>query len=59
MVQIIRAAGRVPVQRNTRYEVIEEFASHDPARQMPLVDRDTHTPLDFMKDLPEFLRESA
>lgn len=59
MVQIIRAAGRVPVQRNTRYDVIEEFRSHDPAQQAPLVERDVHTPLDFMADLPEFLRESA
>ena len=59
MVQIIRAAGRVPVQRNTRYDVLEEFASHDPAPQAPLVARDTHTPLDFMADLPDFLRESA
>jgi len=59
MVQIIRAAGRLPVQRNTRYQVIEEFATHDPAPQAPLVDRDAHTPLDFMADLPAFLRESA
>lgn len=59
MVQIIRAAGRVPVQRNTRYQVIEEFASHDPAKQAPLVDRDKHTPLDFMANLPDFLSEAV
>lgn len=59
MVQIIRAAGRVPVQRNTRYDVLEEFSRHDPAPQAPLVDRDSHTPLDFMAGLPDFLRESA
>ena len=59
MAQIIRAAGRIPVQRNTRYEVIEEFANHDPAPQAPLVDRDAHTPLDFMADLPDFLKEAV
>ena len=58
MVQIIRGAGRVPYQRNTRYEVLEEFASHDPARQEPLVERQAE-PLDFMADLPEFLREAG
>ncbi len=58
MVQIIRAAGRVPVQRNTRYEVIEEFAAHDPARQAPLVERQG-APLDFMADLPAFLQEAV
>ena len=58
MVQIIRAAGRVPYQRNTRYEVLEEFANHDPARQEPLVERDVE-PLDFMADLPDFLKEAV
>jgi len=59
MAQIIRAAGRIPVQRNTRYEVIEEFANHDPLQQAPLVNRDAHTPLDFMADLPDFLKEAV
>lgn len=58
MVQIIRGAGRVPYQRNTRYEVLEEFTSHDPARQEPLVERQAE-PLDFMADLPDFLREAG
>ena len=58
MVQIIRAAGRVPYQRNTRYEVLEEFASHDPARQEPLVEREAE-PLDFMAGLPDFLKEAV
>ena len=60
MVQIIRAAGRVPVQRTTGYEVLEVFETHDPVRQAPLVDRDGHTPLDFLgADLPDFLKEDA
>ncbi len=58
MVQIIRAAGRVPYQRNTRYEVLEEFASHDPAPQAPLVERAAE-PLDFIADLPAFLKEAV
>jgi len=58
MVQIIRAAGRVPYQRNTRYEVLEEFATHDPARQAPLVERKAE-PLDFMAKLPDFLKEAV
>lgn len=60
MVQIIRAAGRIPVQRTTTYDVLEVFKSHDPARQAPLVERDGHTPLDFLgADLPDFLKEDA
>ncbi len=39
MVRIIRSAGRVPVQRNTLYGTIEEFADHDPEEIAPLVSR--------------------
>ncbi|MBX3566478.1 MAG: 5-amino-6-(D-ribitylamino)uracil--L-tyrosine 4-hydroxyphenyl transferase CofH [Rhizobiaceae bacterium] len=39
MVRIIRSAGRVPVQRNTLYEVVEDFSDHDPAEIAPLVGR--------------------
>ena len=39
MVRIIRAAGRVPVQRNTLYGVVESFADHDPKEIAPLVER--------------------
>jgi FO synthase len=60
MVQIIRAAGRIPVQRNTAYSVLEVFEDHNPPRQEPLVGRDGHTPLDFLgSDLPEFLKEGV
>jgi len=48
MVRLIRAAGRVPVQRNTLYETIEVFADHDPVAIDPLVARDSNTPLDFL-----------
>lgn len=39
MVRIVRAAGRVPVQRNTLYGVIESFEDHDPKEIAPLVER--------------------
>lgn len=39
MVRIIRAAGRVPMQRNTLYGMVEDFSDHDPADIAPLVER--------------------
>lgn len=39
MVRIIRATGRVPVQRNTLYGVVESFEDHDPKDIPPLVER--------------------
>ncbi|MET3662408.1 5-amino-6-(D-ribitylamino)uracil--L-tyrosine 4-hydroxyphenyl transferase CofH [Aquamicrobium ahrensii] len=39
MVSIIRAAGRIPVQRNTLYQTIEDFTDHDPPEIAPLVER--------------------
>ncbi len=60
MVQIIRAAGRIPVQRNTAYRVLEVFENHDPKPQKPLVDRDGFTPIDFLSgDTPDFLKTSV
>ena len=60
MVQIIRGAGRIPVQRNTAYKVLEVFENHDPAKQEPLVDRDGFEPIDFLSaDLPDFLKTSV
>jgi FO synthase len=49
MVQIIRAAGRVPVQRNTLYGTVREFADSDPEMQLPLVDRKGANPLAFLE----------
>ena len=48
MVQIIRGAGRVPVQRGTLYQTIERFDDHDPKALDPLVDRAGHDPLAFL-----------
>lgn len=48
MVQIIRDAGRVPVQRNTIYDVLEIFDDHDPTTVSPLVDRKGANPLQFL-----------
>lgn len=39
MVRIIRAAGRIPVQRNTLYGTVESFEDHDPKHIPPLVER--------------------
>ncbi len=39
MVRIIRCAGRSPVRRNTLYEVVERYDSHDPEEYPPLVYR--------------------
>lgn len=48
MVTLIRAAGRIPVQRNTLYETLEVFDDHDPVAIDPLVARQGATPLDFL-----------
>lgn len=39
MVRIIRDAGRIPVQRNTLYGVVEDFSDHDPVEVETLVRR--------------------
>lgn len=49
MVRIIRAAGRVPVQRNTLYGTVESFEDHDPPDIAPLVARTCGAnPVDFL-----------
>ncbi len=48
MVELIRAAGQVPYQRNTLYEELEAFDDHDPVDVAPLVERQTNAPLDFL-----------
>lgn len=55
--EIIRAAGRVPVRRNTIYKEIEVFRDHDPEDIRPLVARNGKDPLDFLEMFP--LRETA
>jgi 7,8-didemethyl-8-hydroxy-5-deazariboflavin synthase CofH subunit len=49
MVQIIRSAGRVPVQRNTLYGTIQRFDNIDPLALDPLVDRNGADPLAFLE----------
>jgi 7,8-didemethyl-8-hydroxy-5-deazariboflavin synthase CofH subunit len=49
MVQIIRSAGRVPVQRNTLYGTIQRFDNVDPLALDPLVDRNGADPLAFLE----------
>ncbi|MEM7394724.1 MAG: 5-amino-6-(D-ribitylamino)uracil--L-tyrosine 4-hydroxyphenyl transferase CofH, partial [Verrucomicrobiota bacterium] len=39
MVRLIRSAGRIPVQRNTLYEVVNDYSDHDPEENQPLVPR--------------------
>ena len=48
MVDLIRAAGQVPFQRSTLYDVVEIFDDHDPADTAPLVARTSTPPLDFL-----------
>jgi FO synthase len=50
MVQIIRAAGRVPVQRSTLYRTVRDFSEADPEMLVPLVDRKGADPIAFLKD---------
>nr|WP_321443161.1 5-amino-6-(D-ribitylamino)uracil--L-tyrosine 4-hydroxyphenyl transferase CofH [uncultured Cohaesibacter sp.] len=52
MVQIIRAAGRIPAQRRTNYSILEMFDNHDPVAQAPLVARTGANPLDFLDMVP-------
>ncbi|MEM7270265.1 MAG: 5-amino-6-(D-ribitylamino)uracil--L-tyrosine 4-hydroxyphenyl transferase CofH [Pseudomonadota bacterium] len=51
--EIIRSAGRVPVRRNTVYDVVDVFDDHDPIDIAPLVPRQNAGPLDFLKMFPE------
>lgn len=53
LVQMIRAAGRVPVRRNTIYQVHERYDDHDPQILTPLVSRQGANPLDFMTMFPQ------
>lgn len=53
MVRIIRSAGRVPVQRNTLYGVVADYADRDPDEIAPLVARaGGHGPLAFLDRHP-------
>ena len=49
---IIRSAGRVPMRRNTVYDVVEVFDDHDPEELAPLVDRQSRDPLAFLRMFP-------
>ncbi len=51
--RIIRSASRVPVRRNTLYEIQEVFDDHDPVDLEPLVARNSHDPLAFLEMFPE------
>lgn len=53
LAQIIRAAGRVPVRRNTIYDIREVYEHHDPEVIAPLVDRQGRNPLAFLEMFPE------
>ena len=53
MVKMIRAAGRVPVRRNTLYEIKEIYKMHDPIEIDLLVEREGCNPLSFLEMFPE------
>lgn len=53
MVRIIRAAGRIPVQRSTLYDTVADFSDRDPAEIPPLVERDKDaSPVAFLERTP-------
>ena len=58
MVQMIRAAGRIPVRRNTVYGVREIYDDHDPEVLAPLVARGGAEPLAFLKRSLPMLHEA-
>lgn len=49
MVKLIKSTGRVPVRRNTLYQVQEDYDGHEPKELLPLVDRNTSEPLAFLQ----------
>ena len=53
IVKMIRAAGRVPVRRNTLYEIKEIYKMHDPIEVDPLVEREGCNPISFLEMFPE------
>lgn len=59
LVDLIRSAGRMPVRRNTVYEVMDVFDDHDPEDIAPLVTRQAANPLDFLEMFPERKLEAA
>lgn len=50
--ELIRSAGRIPVRRNTIYEVMDVYDHHDPDELKPLVPRTAGDPLDFLDMFP-------
>lgn len=49
IVQIIRSAGKIPVRRDTVYNVREIYRDHDPEPLAPLVERQGADPTDFLR----------
>ncbi len=48
--QIIQDAGRQPIQRNTVYDVINDFAEGLPEQQAPLIARANSSLLSFLTE---------
>tara|TARA_X000000368_G_scaffold418915_1_gene420715 strand:+ start:4047 stop:5288 length:1242 start_codon:yes stop_codon:yes gene_type:complete len=48
MVKIIRHAGKVPMQRNTTYDITQNFDNCDPKELTPLIPRNGTNPLEFI-----------
>jgi FO synthase len=59
LVDLIRSAGRMPVRRNTVYDVMDVFDDHDPVDIAPLVERKSANPLDFLEMFPEPVQEAV
>ena len=54
--KVIRSMGRVPVRRNTIYEIMDVFENHDPEELSPLISRKGSDPLSFLDMFPEVAR---
>ena len=54
--KVIKSIGRVPVRRNTIYEILEIFQNHDPEELSPLVSRKGKDPLSFLDMFPEVVK---
>ena len=54
--KVIKSMGRMPVRRNTIYEILEIFQNHDPEELSPLVLRKGKDPLSFLDMFPEVVK---
>ncbi len=59
MVKIIRASGKIPIQRNTLYKTIKTYEDNDPNYIEPLVPRGSLDPIKFLNQKPNSSKLSS